>query len=146
MPYIPTRSPWQPGQVVWKRPGAGFCGDGGYGQIPQTAEYEPGACALNCGNDDCGEWSDLWMLHGRTRPEAMIGLVAGYYAGLAFHVSDCELSLAYEGVPSDIPEDRRYQFLPIAIESEDGSPLHGRGAHIHRWVAAYQELGGQGGR
>ena len=49
-------------------------------------------CLLNCGDDQCSEWNDIWTLHGATRKEAITNLIAGNYNGYAHHVSECEMS------------------------------------------------------
>lgn len=98
VPY--PKSPFQPGQVVWKLPYAGFGVYGGYAQIAQDTEYEPGGCMAGCDNPDCGEWMDLFMLWGRNRAEAVENLVAGRYAGIACHVSDCQMTLTGPGEDS----------------------------------------------
>ena len=49
-------------------------------------------CLLNCGDDQCSEWNNVWTLPGTTRKEAISNLIARKYNGYAHHVSECEMS------------------------------------------------------
>ena len=59
------------GERVYKTPGAGFVGEGGYVTILGGAEE----CMLGCGDRDCTEWADTVSDEG----------------GMSYHVSECEM-------------------------------------------------------
>lgn len=69
----------KPGDVVWKRSGAGFSGTAGLGVIPVGSEPEP--CLMGCGDPDCQEWPDLWA----------IGAGGSATGENWCHVSECEM-------------------------------------------------------
>lgn len=69
----------QPGDVVWKRGGAGFSANGGYGLIPAGSEPVPW-CPI-CNDPECQEWPDLWELGADGKPTG----------NNWYHVSECEM-------------------------------------------------------
>ena len=108
----------QHSQLVWLQPNAGFGAGDTYAVLlperpyrfnprwtteqilnphlrsPATVQIEDiTPCMLDCGNEQCREWSDVFTLPGNTRAEAMANLVAAKYSGVAYHVSDCETLL-----------------------------------------------------
>lgn len=97
----------QQSELVWITPNSGFGAGGRYAVImpegqylsaPDRAVTDQTPCILDCDDEDCMEWADLFTLHGDTRAEAMRNLIAGRYSGAAYHVSECEmLSHAPEG-------------------------------------------------
>ena len=48
-------------------------------------------CMLDCHDPHCREWTNVWLLPGQTRAEAMANLVSRCYSGAAYHVSECEM-------------------------------------------------------
>lgn len=68
-----------PGDVVLKRACAGFSGNEGLGVIPEGSEPFP--CILDCGDDDCQEWPDLWACDESGKPTGDSWC----------HVSECEM-------------------------------------------------------
>ena len=74
--------------------------EGRYHEMPSCEERELVAtmavvdqvpCMLDCGDDDCLEWTDVWLLPGATRAEAIANLIARCYSAAAYHVSECEM-------------------------------------------------------
>lgn len=67
------------GARVWLVPGAGFgAARGEWATIPDTLvnrEVDPSPCSLDCGDDACAEWADVWTDDGRP----------------AYHVSECQM-------------------------------------------------------
>ena len=80
----------KPGNIVRKRPGAGFLGMAGLRwQIQGDPEAAPESeingmawCPMQCGDDDCFEWHDLWEIDADGKPTGAV----------ACHVCDCELT------------------------------------------------------
>lgn len=68
------------GDVVWKRPNAGFCGQSGLGMIRPDSESDE--CLLECGDAGCREWPDVWPLGGDGKPMG---------GGNWCHVSECQM-------------------------------------------------------
>ena len=60
------------GEIVYKTPGAGFCGDGLV--IIVGGEKEP--CLMCCGDSECSEWSDCLVLKN---------------GEFVYHVSECQM-------------------------------------------------------
>lgn len=60
------------GDIVYKKPGAGFCGEG----LVIRVDGEEDWCMLDCGDPDCKEWSDCIVVKD------------GSYV---YHVSECEM-------------------------------------------------------
>ena len=80
------------GDVVYRRSGSGFVGEGGWAVITEDG-WSPCLGVLNaCDDPDCREWNTLYGLPGKTREEAEDANRRREYLGAACHVSDCELS------------------------------------------------------
>ena len=56
-----------------------------------TTELTAVPCLLDCGDDNCMEWTDVRLLAGNNRHEALRNLVAGKFTGMAYHVSECQM-------------------------------------------------------
>lgn len=63
------------GEIVWKVPGAGFLGLGE--TVILVAEKDHRPCILDCGDPDCREWSDAY--------------VVGDHNAVVYHISECEM-------------------------------------------------------
>lgn len=64
-------------------------------QLPMRREnWMP--CMRDCGDPDCQEWCNVWVLAGESRTEAIANLMAGRFVGVACHVSECEMRLDRE--------------------------------------------------
>lgn len=70
------------GDIVWKRPGAGFIGVGSLVKIVPEDDDEWSGCMLGCGDDECREWCTCWECDEDGNP----------LGGVACHVSECEMS------------------------------------------------------
>ena len=79
------------GDVVFKPGFVGFIREGAYALICEEDEDWQMCCVLSCGDDDCMEWMDVWMLPGNTVEEANEARRNENYIGLACHVSECEM-------------------------------------------------------
>lgn len=78
------------GEVVWKRPGAGFSGTGAYVEI-QPAPDDDVPCMI-CNDPECREWNDTFGLNANTIEEARALAGRQEYDGSAYyHVSECEM-------------------------------------------------------
>ena len=55
----------------------------------EIVEHVP--CMIDCPDEDCREWTNVWTLPGDTRQEAIANLVARRFTGAAYHVSECEM-------------------------------------------------------
>ena len=62
----------QAGDVVYKVPGAGFCGEGLVIEVGGECER----CLLGCGDKNCCEWSDCLVIEK---------------GGYCYHVSECQM-------------------------------------------------------
>ena len=60
------------GEIVYKIPGAGFCGEGLVIRIDGEIDY----CMLSCGDPQCKEWSDCEVVKD---------------GGYVYHVSECQM-------------------------------------------------------
>ena len=80
------------GDIVYKRPNAGFIGQPGWAYIPSDSDNSAPCLGLNgCVDPECAEWTDLKGLPGETREKAVAALKAGTFLGLACHVAECEM-------------------------------------------------------
>lgn len=74
----------QVGDIVRKKPGAGFCGESCIIRLieletdPVRLQY-PSMCVLKCGDKDCIEWDNAEILENNE--------VVGYLC----HISECEM-------------------------------------------------------
>lgn len=112
---VPNYGRPQHSQLVWLLPNAGFGPGNTYAVLlpephyqfnpdwthpqimrqeertpPTTSIEDYTPCMLDCGDDDCREWTNVFTLPGDSRAEAIANLVAANYSGAAYHVSDCE--------------------------------------------------------
>lgn len=62
----------QIGDIVYKIPGAGFCGEGLVIKVGGECE----SCMMGCGDPDCREWSDCIVIKD---------------GGYIYHVSECQM-------------------------------------------------------
>ena len=93
----------QEGDIVWKKPGAGFTGVGCYVEIRdddclhENASYIHDIenhipCMLNCGDNNCIEWATAWVIDGADNLEEARKLAdTGKYARAVYHLSECEI-------------------------------------------------------
>lgn len=93
---------------MWVKPGASFgASDGEYAVIPDVPGNQPEEtmpCMLNCGDDQCVEWTDVWAESG----EAF------------YHVSECEMLDSAVGNAVDVVPPRLYKVgdKVLCIDSE----------------------------
>lgn len=109
----------QHNELVWLPPHAGF-GPGMTYAIPipevpfpfnprwQTEERFPASrqerlleatvwatenppCLLECGDPDCREWTNVWLLPGQDRTQAVQNIIQRRYSGASYHVSECQM-------------------------------------------------------
>jgi hypothetical protein len=71
------------GDIVYKRPGAGFVGVGSWIKLEaeDEATYGISYCCLDCGDEDCREWANCQHCDSVGEP----------LPGYAYHVSECEM-------------------------------------------------------
>ena len=92
----------QAGELIWKRQSNTSNGKGNYAQIGHLSEAIPmcrfehwgtdnAECDIDCCHGPCNEWTDVWLLPGATRQEAMSALIQGQYTGVAYHVNECQM-------------------------------------------------------
>ncbi|MDE2688560.1 MAG: hypothetical protein OXI16_13835 [Chloroflexota bacterium] len=67
-------------------------GQGAYGVIGEedTADHMP--CVLDCGDNECVEWINVFLLQGENLAEAAEALEREEYIGAAYHVSECRMA------------------------------------------------------
>ena len=111
------RPPHKPGkrrqyaELVWLGSHAGFSAGQCYGWLQPEPEYilrEPSPyfradgvlpiyigdtqpCMLFCPDRKCQEWTNVRLVAGETRREAIANLIAQNYLGWAYHASECEM-------------------------------------------------------
>lgn len=72
------------GQIVYKRPGAGFSGQGSYVMLEAEVNHEP--CVMGCGDPDCCGWSDCRGYDDSLRPTDV----------WFYHVYECQMDDVWE--------------------------------------------------
>ena len=77
--------------IVYKKQYAGFMQRGSYIEIQPQPDGESSPCLLSCGDPGCQEWNDTFILPGETTAEAQKSQDKGDYAGVAYHVAECEM-------------------------------------------------------
>ena len=80
------------GEIIYKLPYAGFVGQTAYGVIQEEDPDDHIPCMLSCGDAECVEWIDVWLLPGDSRAEAIEALKREEYLGAAYHVSECMMA------------------------------------------------------
>ena len=68
------------GEIVWKKANAGFIGERLIIKIPDDQLDNTGYCMLSCGDPDCVEYANLYVLNAD-----------GSYRGDCCHVSECQM-------------------------------------------------------
>lgn len=48
-------------------------------------------CVGLCERAECREWCDVWVPEGNTRAQAQRSRLAGHWAGVIYHISECEM-------------------------------------------------------
>ena len=101
----------QHSELVWLGRHAGFSSGHCYGWLLPEPEYilkdpsfyyrpdgilpvslaDAQSCPLLCPDPKCREWTNVQLVAGETRKEAMDHILAGTFAGWAYHVSECEM-------------------------------------------------------
>lgn len=81
----------QAGEIIYKDTGAGFIMKGSFGVIQEEDTEDLMPCVLDCGDKECDEWMNVWLLPGETREEAEQALQQERYRGAAYHVSECQM-------------------------------------------------------
>lgn len=70
----------KPGDIIWKKPMAGFSAQPGLGMIPPGSKPEEVAC-LDCDDPSCREWPDVWALGPDGKPNGDVWC----------HVTECQM-------------------------------------------------------
>ena len=80
------------GDIIYKLPYAGFTGQQAYGVIQEEDPDDHIPCMLDCGDAECVEWIDIYLLPGDSLAEAAEALEREEYLGVAYHVSECQMA------------------------------------------------------
>ena len=81
-----------PGDIIVKLPYAGFVGQTAYAVIQEEDTDDHIPCMLDCGDPECVEWIDVFLLPGDSMAEATEALKREEYLGSAYHVSECQMA------------------------------------------------------
>lgn len=87
------------GDIVWKKPGAGFTGLGCFVEIQDDDcsdldghdEDDHMPCMLDCEDEECLEWATAWVIDAETLDDAKKLASDGQYIGSVYHLSECEV-------------------------------------------------------
>ena len=80
------------GDIIYKLPWSGFVGQGNFGVIQEEDIDDHIPCMLDCGDAECVEWIDIFLLPGDSLVEAAEALEREEYLGAAYHVSECRMA------------------------------------------------------
>lgn len=95
------------GDIVWKKPNAGFVGEASLVQIQPEEYLHAAGCIWDCGDPLCREWHTLWACD---RDGNLTG-------GEACHVSECELFDPVVAETLDMVERRHVTAVLAALDN-----------------------------
>ena len=80
------------GDIIYKQPYAGFTGQQAYAVIQEEDPDDHIPCMLDCGDAECVEWINIFLLPGDSLADAAKALEREEYLGAAYHVSECQMA------------------------------------------------------